>query len=243
MLCDRVKFIAIPLRSPFDCPVRTKLAFLLLLSSLALCPEVPAQNGAWQALFDGKTLEGWQLFNGKPIPKGWDVADGWLHGQGKNGGDILSAGQFEQFELEWEWKIAPKGNSGLKYFVPDSRKEALGHEYQMLDESDAASAHPDKHTTASFYDVLPPKPGLPLKPAGEINQSRVRVAANHVEHWLNGVKVLEYDCNSEAVKNAVAASKFKTTPGFGTQMRGHILLQDHGSEVWFRNIRLRVITP
>jgi hypothetical protein len=131
-----------------------------------------------------KTLEGWQLFNGKPIPKGWDVADGWLHGQGKNGGDILSAGQFEQFELEWEWKIAPKGNSGLKYFVPDSRKEALGHEYQMLDESDAASAHPDKHTTASFYDVLPPKPGLPLKPAGEINQSRVRVAANHVEHWL-----------------------------------------------------------
>jgi len=143
--------------------------------------------------------------------------------------------------VEWEWKIAREGNSGLKYFVLDSRKSAIGHEYQMLDDE----RNPDgklaegKRITASFYDVLKPMVKTPVREPGEINHSRVLVRGNHVEHWLNGVKVLEYECGSDAVKYAVAASKFKDMPGFGERAKGHLLLQDHNSEVWFRNIRIR----
>jgi hypothetical protein len=133
------------------------------------------------------------------------------------------------------------GNSGLKYFILESRKDALGHEYQMIDderEPDAKKAG-GKRVTASFYDVLAPTTHPTVKPSGEINASRILVKGNHVEHWLNGVKVLEYECGSKAVKAAVAASKFKTTAGFGDKVKGHLLLQDHHSEVWFRNLRIR----
>jgi hypothetical protein len=133
------------------------------------------------------------------------------------------------------------GNSGVKYFILESRKDALGHEYQMIDderEPDAKKAG-GKRVTALFYDVLAPTTQPTVKPSGEINASRILVKGNHVEHWLNGVKVLEYECGSEAVKAAVAASKFKTTAGFGDKVKGHLLLQDHHSEVWFRNLRIR----
>jgi len=129
----------------------------------------------------------------------------------------------------------------LKYFVLESRNAALGHEYQMLDDE----RNPDgriaqgKHVTASFYDVLKPSVAPPTKPIGEINQSRILVKGDHVEHWLNGVKVLEYECGSESVKAAVAASKFKNVRGFGDRVKGHLLLQDHHSNVWFRDIKIR----
>ncbi len=201
----------------------------------------------WNLLFDGKTTVGWRTFKKPSFPaKGWVVEDGWLHCQGKGGGnrgggDIITDAEFDDFELQWEWKQVPAGNSGVKYFVTENRNAALGHEYQMIDderEPDAKAGN-GKHVTASFYDVLKPAVKLPTKPAGEINQSRILIKGNHVEHWLNGVKVLEYECGSEAVKAAVAASKFKTTPGFGDKIKGHILLQDHHSEVWFRNVKIR----
>ena len=133
------------------------------------------------------------------------------------------------------------GNSGVKYFVTETRNAALGHEYQMIDDEREPNTNSadGKRVTASFYDVLKPAVIPPTKPPGEINQSRILVKGNHVEHWLNGVKVLEYECGSEAVRAAVAASKFKTTTGFGTKIKGHLLLQDHGSEVWFRNLKVR----
>ena len=105
-------------------------------------------------------------------------------------------------------------------------------------EPDATKSN-GKHMTASFYDVYKPTVPTPTKPPGEINHSRILVQGNHVEHWLNGVKVLEYECGSEATKAAVAQSKFKTTSGFGNKVRGRILLQDHHSEVWFQNLKLR----
>ena len=197
----------------------------------------------WKLLFDGKTTAGWRKFKNAPFPaKGWGVEDGWLHGEGKVGGDIISEGQYDEFELQWEWKIASGGNSGVKYFVTENRNSALGHEYQMIDDSKNADAKGagGKHVTASFYDALGPTVTPPVKPAGETNQSRVVVKGDHVEHWLNGVKVLEYECGSETVKAAVAESKFKNTAGFGTRLKGHILLQDHGSPVWFRDIKIRV---
>ena len=222
------------------------LALLLAVASLAGAAEsnqlAPAEKGAgWMLLFDGKSTQGWHAFQKKTFPaKGWIVEDGWLHGLGQGGGDILSDGEYDQFELQWEWKLASGGNSGLKYFVLETRKTALGHEYQMLDDA----LNPDgkvaagKHVTASFYDVLKPTVSPPTRPMGEINQSRILVRGNHIEHWLNGSKVLEYDCGSPAVQAAVAESKFKNVPGFGNCVKGHILLQDHHSEAWFRNIRV-----
>jgi hypothetical protein len=200
-------------------------------------------KAGWTLLFDGKTTEGWRTFKKKSFPaEGWAVEDGWLHCLGKNGGDVISDAEFDDFELTWEWKQAPAGNSGVKYFVTEKRNSALGHEYQMIDDErngDAKLAQ-GKRVTASFYDVLKPSRAA-AKPPGETNFSRIIVHGNHVEHWLNGEKVLEYECGSDAVKAAVAASKFKDTSGFGEKVKGHILLQDHHSEVWFRNIKLRVL--
>ena len=199
-------------------------------------------KGGWRLLFNGKNTEGWRSFKRKTFPdKGWEVTDGWLHCLGKGGGDIITDGEFSDFELEWEWKQAPGGNSGVKYFVTENRDSAIGHEYQLIDEEhepDAKLAN-GKRVTASFYDVLKPERVPPTRKPGEINQSRILVKGNRVEHWLNGAKVLDYSCGSEALKKAIAESKFKNVRGFGDKISGHILLQDHHSEVWFRDIKLK----
>lgn len=196
----------------------------------------------WQLLFDGRTTTGWRGFKQRTFPKqGWVVEDGCLkHQRGGGGGDIVTEAQFEGFEFEFEWKVSPRSNSGVKYFVIEGRAQALGHEYQVID--DAAQGYAlagDKHRTASFYDVLPLTVPVEPKPIGQFNRSRIVVRGQAVEHWLNGVKVLGYELSSPAVQAAVARSKFKDVAGFGTRVRGHLLLQDHGGEVWFRNLRIR----
>lgn len=230
------------------CLSGSRWTLVLMLTTASLASAAPVNQltdeekaAGWKLLFDGQTTQGWRTFKKQTFPdKGWEAKDGWLHCLGKGGGDIITDAEFNDFELQWEWKLAPVGNSGVKYFILESRASALGHEYQMIDderEPDAVKAD-GKHLTASFYDVLAPtRP--PVKPTGEINSSRILVKGNHVEHWLNGVKVLEYECGSESVKAGVAASKFKNTAGFGDKVRGHLLLQDHNSEVWFRNVRIR----
>lgn len=203
-----------------------------------------AKPGEWRLLFDGKTTNGWHSFKKGTFPeKGWVVEpDGSLRHLSKGGGgDLISDATFDNFQLEWEWKIAAGANSGLKYLVSEERAQPLGHEYQLIDNI----LHPDgrrgaKWQTAAFYDVLAANDARP-KPPGEWNQSRIRVQGLHVEHWLNGVKVLEYELGSPEVLAAVAGSKFKDVkdPKFGTKFPGHLLLQDHGDDVWFRNIRVR----
>ena len=195
----------------------------------------------WKLLFDGKATQGWRSFKKQSFPaKGWVVEDGWLHCLGKGGGDIITDVEFGDFELEWEWKQASRGNSGVKYFITEARASAIGHEYQMIDEQGEPDAKQGggKRVTAAFYDVLKPS-GTRTKPSGGTNQSRIVVKGNHVEHWLNGGKVLEYSCGSEELKAAIAQSKFRDTQGFGDKIKGHILLQDHHSEVWFRNVKIR----
>ena len=200
------------------------------------------KSAGWKLLFDGKSLAGWTSFKKTTPPeKGWDIQDGWLHHIAKaGGGDIVSAEKYSEFELSWEWRIAEGGNSGLKYFISDARKGgAVGHEYQMLDDD----KHPDgkkglNRQTAALYDVLDPV-NRPVKKPGETNQSRVLVKGNHVEHWLNGAKVLEYELGSDALKAAIAKSKFKSVEGFGTRLPGRLLLQDHGDEIFIRNLKLR----
>jgi hypothetical protein len=158
----------------------------------------------------------------------------------ERGGDIITKEQFEDFELQWEWKIPPRANNGVKYFVTEQRPGAPGHEYQMIDDSTLKNR---KQMTASFYDVLPPKEHAPIKLAPEWNFSKIIVKGNHVEHWLNGEKVLEYECGSPELKAAIANSKFKNAKGFGEKIKGHIMLTDHFDECWFRNIKIRVLTP
>jgi hypothetical protein len=200
----------------------------------------------WVLLFNGTNLDGWRGYK-RPDATGtrWTVEDGLLtlktgdSKDTKGQRDIVSAGLYDQFELSWEWRVSQGGNSGLKYFVLEDRDDAIGHEYQLIDDE----RHPDakigpKRQTAAFYDVLAAS-NRPIKPAGEWNQSRVVVKGNTVEHWLNGTKVLQYELASPALDAAIAQSKFKGIERFGKPQKGHILIQDHGDAVWYRNVKIR----
>jgi hypothetical protein len=221
---------------------RLFVAMLVLACAWALeaAPnELTASEKAegWQLLFDGKSTAGWRSFKKQTFPdKGWVVEDGVLKKVANvQGGDIITTNTFEQFDLRWEWRIPSKANNGIKYFITEERGGPIGHEYQMIDDSIVKNP---KQRTGSFYDILPPAEHNALKLPGEWNQSRVLVQGDRVEHWLNGVKILEYELGSEKIKTAVAASKFKDVKGFGERLKGHILLTDHKDEASFRSIKI-----
>lgn len=210
----------------------------LALACLLGVGAADRKPGDWRPLFDGLTTAGWRGYGQPDFPKqGWNVENGCLHlTDTAGGGDLVTVEQFTDFELEWEWRIVPKGNNGIKYLVTETRPAAPGHEYQMIDDA----IMPDgKHQTASFYDVLPPQTKTRVNPPGTWNQSRILIHGPHVEHWLNGDKVLTYELGSPEVKAAIANSKFKDAKGFGDKIRGPILLTNHHRETWFRNIRIR----
>lgn len=197
------------------------------------------KEAGWVLLFDGKTSAGWRQLGGDKFPaENWTVKDGLLiHEPVKaHGHDIIYEKKVENFELTWEW-VVPKenGNSGIKYRVQETKGNggAFGPEYQMMNDPKAT----DKHATASLYDVLPPT-GKKLAPDGQFNRSRVLVQGNHVEHWLNGVKTVEFEFGSETLEKAVAQSKFKGKD-WGRKATGFIALTDHGDEAHFRSIKLR----
>ena len=210
----------------------------------------------WKLLFDGKTTTGWRGINQEDFPShGWEVKDGMLivkANDGKesgNGGDIITTEQYSEFILGWEWKMLTKGgNSGVKYFVKeglsDNNKYGAGLEYQILDDENFSwmlegKMQPgDYRTLASLYEIYPATNKSP-KPLGEWNHSRIVVQGNQVEHWLNGIKVLEYERGSDDFREKVAESKFKEFEDFGEAPEGHILIQDHGSEMAFRNIKIK----
>jgi hypothetical protein len=213
----------------------------------------------WKLLFDGKSLTGWRGIGQEGIPKGhWVIEDGAIKkvaggevtrqkdGQPLQGGDLMTLATFANFELRLEWKISPGGNSGVKYNVSEEMSKtsapqgaAIGFEYQILDDD----IHPDakngpNRTAAALYDLIAPE-GKTLKPVGEFNEARIVFRGNHGEHWLNGVEVLEFDMATPKMNELVAASKYRNIPGFAEKRSGHIVLQDHGDTVWFRNIRIR----
>jgi hypothetical protein len=223
-------------------------AMVAALTIPAATQQKAAADG-WISLFDGKTLNGWRGYKTADA-KGtrWTVTDGMLCIPQDNGADthgardIISKDAFDQFELTWEWRVAEGGNSGLKYFVLEDRDAAIGHEYQEIDDLRHADAKIGPHRqTAAFYDVLPAA-DRPVKPAGEFNQSKVVVKGKTVEHWLNGKKVLTYELDSPALNEAIAKSKFKGIERFGKLNKGHILLQDHGNNVCYRNIKIKPTT-
>lgn len=223
--------------------MKTAIPFLKLSVTLALFFGLfqPAFGDEdWKPLFDGKTTDGWRSIGKDAFPsRGWVIEDGCLkHVAHGGGGDLITTGQYEEFEFSFEWKVAPGANSGVKYFVIEKRG-SIGHEYQLIDDARHPDArHGNDRSTACFYDVLPATNKV-VNPAGEFNHSRIRVKGNHVEHWLNGKKVLEYELDSPELKAAIQKSKFKHQKIFGTRVKGHLLLQDHGDEVWFRNLKIR----
>lgn len=198
------------------------------------------QKAGWKLLFNGKSLEGWRNYKKPEAPtKGWIVENDVLKLQPNGGGgDIITIEQFTDYDLRWEWRMAAKANNGLKYLVSEKRS-APGPEYQMIDDSLETDAN---RMTASLYDILPPKAERRVKPFGEWNESRILVKGNHVEHWLNGKKVLAYELGSPELKEAIAQSKFKEVKDFGEKIKGHILLTDHHDEVWYRNVKIRELT-
>ena len=234
---------------------RTYRYFLALGCGLAitvLSPELaaaapntltPAEKASgWQLLFDGQTMKGWRSYGSNTFPKdGWIIQGDTLHKEAnKRPGDIMTVDTYEDFEFSWEWKLPPKGNNGVKYFIIRERKATVGHEYQMIDDTVVNDPY---SSCASFYLVVPPHKDKPMKPMGEWNHSRILVKGNHVEHWLNGMKVVEYECGSPEVMKQVPLTKFKRYPGFGEKVRGHILLTDHSDPCWYRNLKIRELKP
>ena len=211
------------------------------------------KNG-WKLLFDGADSKGWVGAYKSGFPEtGWQIKDGVLTvlaSEGKEGGvggDIVTTGQYSAFDLSFEFKLTTGANSGVKYFVTlkeHNTGSAIGLEYQVLDDSvhpDAKLGRDGNRTLASLYDLIPAqKQARFVHPIGQWNTGRIVVYPNnHVEHYLNGVKVLEYDRGSQAYRDLVAISKFKVWDHFGEAPKGHILLQDHGNQVSFRSIKIR----
>jgi hypothetical protein len=193
----------------------------------------------WILLFDGKTTNGWRGFQRKDVPPGWQVEDGALVCKGQ-GGDIVTVDEFGSFELGFEWKVTEGANSGVFFHVAEGDHGAVyetGPEYQVLDNARHQDGENPLTSAASNYALDAPGADR-TRPVGEWNQGRISVHAGHVEHWLNGEKVVEYDLWTDDWETAVAASKFNAMPGYGLEKRGHIALQDHGDLVAFRSIKV-----
>jgi hypothetical protein len=209
-------------------------------------------NDGWTLLWDGKTTEGWRGAKINAFPqKGWAIENGLLKvlksdgGESTNGGDIVTTRKYKNFILKADFKITTGANSGIKYFVnPDphqSEGSAIGCEFQVLDDE----KHPDaklgvkgNRTVGSLYDLIPAIESKKFN-INEFNTATIIVVDNRVEHWLNGIKVVEYERNNQMWNALVAYSKFKNHPDFGNAVEGCILLQDHGDEVWFKNIKIK----
>jgi len=186
------------------------------------------------------SLDGWRGFKKDDVPQGWAIEDGAITLMTTGAGDLITRETFDSFELELEWKISPRGNSGIMFHVSEDYDPTYltGPEMQVLDNSVFEGNMDGKHAAGSNYDLQAPAKD-DTRPVGEFNKVRLLVDNGHVEHWLNGVKQCEYDLWSDEWKAMVAASKFASMPAYGLQREGHIALQDHGNPVWYRNIRIR----
>ncbi|WP_297693150.1 DUF1080 domain-containing protein [uncultured Eudoraea sp.] len=217
---------------------------------------IDEEKNGWKLLWDGSTTEGWRGARLDDFPdKGWIMENGELivlssgGEESAAGGDIVTKDLYGNFELQLDFKLTKGANSGIKYFVDtDINKgpgSSIGLEYQILDDENHPDAklgnHEGSRTLASLYDLIKVDPDKPVNPVGEWNHARILSKDNHVEHWLNGMKVLEYERKSDTYRKLVAESKYKVWPNFGEADEGHILLQDHGDRVAFKNIKIRPI--
>ena len=206
------------------------------------------KNAGWQLLFDGKTTSGWRSTRSQDFPKsGWEVKDGLFtvlppSKESPSGGDIITTGTYKNFELSVDFMYTPGANSGIKYLIDN--KTSIGCEYQVLDDirhPDAKAGINGNRTLASLYDLIPASKQKKDNGPDKWNTARIIVKGNHVEHWLNGQMTLSYERGTPEWKAVVATSKFKNEPNFGEETESHILLQDHGNKVYYKNIKIREI--
>jgi type 1 glutamine amidotransferase len=200
------------------------------------------QQEKFRPLFDGKTATGWRGFKKDAFPaQGWEIVDGALHAKEHGGGgDLVTVDEFGDFDLRFEWKVAPGSNSGVMYRTGEQTDAPYmtAPEYQVLDDDKHPDGKDPRTAAAALYGLYPCN-NKALHAVGQWNSGRIVVRGNHVEHWLNGVKGVEAELDSADWKQKVAASKFAAWPLFGTLAKGRIDLQDHGDEVWYRSIRIR----
>lgn len=212
-------------------------------------------SDGWRLLWDGKTSSGWRGADKKVFPaKGWEIKDNMLTvlngsgGESQNGGDIITVKKYGHFELSLDFRLSKGANSGIKYYVVEGLNNgtgsAIGLEYQLLDDQD----HPDakqgvggNRTIGALYDLIPALTNKQVNPVNEWNNARIIARNNHIEHWLNGKKIVEYDRGTQIYRALVQKSKYASFPDFGEAPEGYILLQDHGNQVNFRNIKIREI--
>jgi Domain of Unknown Function (DUF1080) len=205
----------------------------------------------WQLLFDGQSTKGWHRYGGKPVGSAWKIADGNLYldttqkdnWQIKDGGDIVTDDEFENFHLKLEWKIAKDGNSGIIFFVHEDTAKykwawETGPEMQVLDNNGHADSKIIKHRAGDLYDLISSSKET-VKPAGEWNLAEIKSANGKLDFYLNGENIVSTTMWDDAWKKMIAGSKFIKMPDFGTYKKGHIALQDHGNAVSFRNIMIK----
>ena len=226
---------------------RFVLAALVLFNTTmqAQMPALTAEEKAagWKLLFDGKSLAGWRSYKSETPPTGWRAVNGELVRDGE-GGDLMTAEQFDDFELRFEWKVTANGNSGVIYRIATTEEFPwqTGPEYQILHNQGHRDGKAPITSAGSNYAVNPPTKDL-TRPVGEWNEGRIVARGNRVEHWLNGGKVVEYEINSADWLERVKASKFAKLANYGRITRGYIALQDHGDVVSYRNIKIRTLRP
>ncbi len=211
------------------------------------------KRDGWKLLFDGVSSAGWRGAHKEVFPdSGWVIENGYMKvlpsggAESKGGGDIVTVDEYSNFDLSFEFLITEGANSGVKYFVTEdyaSTGSAIGLEYQILDDQrhpDAKMGRDGNRTLSSLYDLIPAS-NKRFNGIGFWNSARIVSNNGHVEHWMNGFKVLEYTRGDEAFRTLVGISKYNIYPGFGEAEKGHLLLQDHGNEVAFRSIKIRVL--
>ncbi len=210
-----------------------------------------SMDSGWVSLFDGKTTAGWHSYGKATVGEAWKVADGSIYldttkkagWQTSRGGDILTADEYENFDLKVEWKIAPNGNSGVIFYIHEDTSKykyvwQTGPEMQVLDNAGHPDAKIPKHRAGDLYDLIACSTET-VKPAGEWNQAEVKALNGKLDLYLNGTNVVSTTLWDDNWKKMVAGSKFKAYPDFGTFKKGRIALQDHGNTVWYRNIKIK----
>jgi hypothetical protein len=249
--------------------IKPILAGIVIISSILGCRQAQKEDQnrltkaekeqGWELLFDGKSFDGWRGLGRDSVQSDhWKVENGTIRkvnneeverqtgGEKVEGGDLMTIDTFRNFELQFDWKIKPNGNSGIKYNVSEKistsyggKHSALGFEYQILD--DKAEMYKElkpSQFTGSLYDMYPPH-NVHLNPVGEFNHSRILLDGNHGEHWLNSVKVVDYDFGTAEFDSLFQASKYAKYPGFEKRRSGHIVITNHTDDSWYRNIKIR----
>lgn len=201
--------------------------------------EHPHDEVGMQALFDGKTTSGWRGYKQTSAPAGWQVVDGALTRVGE-AGDLVSLEEYQDFEFEFEWKVAPGANSGVMFHVSEDHDAPweTGPEFQILDNVAHKDGLDPRNSAGANYAMHAPSADV-TRPAGEWNQGKIIVHGAHVEHWLNGTRVVAYELWDDDWQRRVEGCKWKEHPDYGQRRSGHLALQDHGDQVAFRGLRVR----